>query len=42
MEGDAVFFMEFADEVPDLRAENFLHWPGLPSDHMHVDIACSK
>ena len=36
------FFMELADEVPDLRTENSLHGTGLPSDHVHLDIARAK
>ena len=42
MEDDPVFFMEVADETPDLRAEDLLHGTGLPSDHAHPDVARAK
>ena len=40
MECHTVFFMEFADEIADIRAEDFLH--RTPPDHMHFDIPRSK
>ena len=39
MERHAVLLVEFADELPDVRAQDLLHGNGFRRDHMHVDIA---
>ena len=33
-----MLLMELADEIPDLRSQDFLHRNCLGPDHMHFDI----
>ena len=37
-----MFFMKFADELSDIRSQNFLHRTCFSPNHMHFDATISK